>query len=282
MISCSGNEPSPQTAYQDDLTAIYATAQANAWSMITQTAAAFTPELTATLEPTITPFPPTALPTATLAPVIALPPSAASCVPTGTTREEGTVIGIVDGDTIDVAIGDQTYRVRYIGMDTPEKDEAYYWLATGENQNLVYSKQVTLVKDVSETDRYDRLLRYVFVGDTFVNYELVRKGLAQASTYPPDTACANYFSQTQNQAQSDQVGLWMPAPTAAPVVSGGGGSGGSSGGTTGNCHPSYPDVCIAPPPPDFDCPQIPYSNFRVLPPDPHRFDGDKDGIGCEG
>jgi len=48
-----------------------------------------------------------------------------------------------------------------------------------------------------------------------------------------------------------------------------------------NCDPSYPDVCIPPPPPDLDCGDIPYRRFRVLEPDPHRFDGDNDGIGCE-
>jgi len=48
-----------------------------------------------------------------------------------------------------------------------------------------------------------------------------------------------------------------------------------------DCDPSYPDVCIASYPPDLDCGEIGYSNFKVVPPDPHRFDGDKDGIGCE-
>ncbi|MEP0887316.1 MULTISPECIES: hypothetical protein [unclassified Leptolyngbya] len=48
-----------------------------------------------------------------------------------------------------------------------------------------------------------------------------------------------------------------------------------------NCSPAYPDVCIPPPPPDLDCGEITHRNFRVLAPDPHRFDGDKDGIGCE-
>ena len=48
-----------------------------------------------------------------------------------------------------------------------------------------------------------------------------------------------------------------------------------------NCDPSYPTVCIPPPPPDLDCGDIPHRNFIVLQPDPHRFDGDKDGIGCE-
>ncbi|MGI0484629.1 calcium-binding protein with excalibur domain protein [Pantanalinema rosaneae CENA516] len=47
------------------------------------------------------------------------------------------------------------------------------------------------------------------------------------------------------------------------------------------CSPAYPEVCIPLPPPDLDCKDIPYRNFKVLPPDPHRFDGDKDGIGCE-
>ncbi len=47
------------------------------------------------------------------------------------------------------------------------------------------------------------------------------------------------------------------------------------------CHPSYPTVCIPPPPPDLDCSDIPYRRFIVLPPDPHNFDTDHDGIGCE-
>ncbi len=51
--------------------------------------------------------------------------------------------------------------------------------------------------------------------------------------------------------------------------------------TENNCDPSYPDVCIPPWPPDLDCGEISYRNFYVLPDDPHGFDGDKDGIGCE-
>lgn len=49
----------------------------------------------------------------------------------------------------------------------------------------------------------------------------------------------------------------------------------------GDCHPSYPTVCIPPPPPDLNCTDIPYRNFTVLPPDPHNFDGNHDGVGCE-
>lgn len=59
-----------------------------------------------------------------------------------------------------------------------------------------------------------------------------------------------------------------PAPTSPPPPA-------------GNCDPAYPTVCIPPPPPDLDCGDIPYRRFQVLPPDPHRFDGDGNGIGCE-
>ncbi len=48
-----------------------------------------------------------------------------------------------------------------------------------------------------------------------------------------------------------------------------------------DCHKSYPDVCIPSPPPDLDCKDISYRNFKVLPPDPHKFDRDQNGVGCE-
>ena len=65
------------------------------------------------------------------------------------------------------------------------------------------------------------------------------------------------------------------------------GPGSGTGATTprtavgGACDPSYPTVCIPPPPPDLDCKDIPYRRFAVRPPDPHHFDGGGDGVGCE-
>jgi hypothetical protein len=60
------------------------------------------------------------------------------------------------------------------------------------------------------------------------------------------------------------------------------GGGGGGGGGGGNCSPAYPDFCIPPPPPDLDCSDVaPHTNFTVRPPDPHGFDGDGDGVGCE-
>jgi micrococcal nuclease len=239
----------------------------------------FTPTLsntaTVTNTATITFTPTTTLtPTVTLPSTPTLPANVISCIPRNTTRETGLVTEIIDGDTIDVRINNQVYRVRYIGIDTPERNDPFYSQATEYNQRLVSGQAVTLVKDISETDRFDRLLRYVMVGERFVNQELVEQGYALASTYPPDVACANIFVDAQRYAQTGKIGLWIP--TSSPLIPSSGGDGGG-----GNCDPSYPGVCIPPRPPDLDCKDIPYKRFQVLAPDPHGFDGDDDGIGCE-
>lgn len=120
----------------------------------------------------------------------------------------------MDGDTIDVSIDGITKRVRYIGIDTPEtvdprKPVEYFGKeASVKNKELVEGKMVRLEKDVSETDRYGRLLRFVYVGDLFVNAELVRLGYAQVTTYPPDVKYADYFRQLQRDAMANKAGMW--------------------------------------------------------------------------
>jgi hypothetical protein len=76
---------------------------------------------------------------------------------------------------------------------------------------------------------------------------------------------------------ADCPGAEMPYDPAPPD----GQTPGATLAPGGSCDPAYPTVCIPPPPPALDCGEIPYRNFKVLPPDPHHFDGDKDGIGCE-
>ena len=120
------------------------------------------------------------LPTDIPQPTITAQPTAAQ-VPTNTPvptpeRTEASVIRVIDGDTIEVAIDDRTFTVRYIGVDTPETvhpEKPVEWMgpeASAVNKELVEGKTVYLEKDVSETDKYDRLLRYIFLADgTFVN-----------------------------------------------------------------------------------------------------------------
>ena len=119
------------------------------------------------------------------------------------------VIKIVDGDTIDVEIEGETYRLRYIGMDTPERDRPFYAEATEANRQLVEKQTVYLEKDVSETDRYGRLLRYVYLQDgRMVNAELMRQGFAQAATFPPDVKYQETFTRLQREAREAGRGLW--------------------------------------------------------------------------
>ncbi len=145
--------------------------------------------------------------------------------PTGysTTLVEGetaVVQTVIDGDTIDVELNGRSYRVRYIGVDTPERGDPFYAEATQANRQMVAGKEVILVKDVSETDQYGRLLRYVYLPDgTFVNAELLRQGVAQIVTYPPDVAMQEQFQIIQSEARAAGRGLWsqsQPADPAAP------------------------------------------------------------------
>ncbi|MCC6614295.1 MAG: thermonuclease family protein [Anaerolineae bacterium] len=120
--------------------------------------------------------------------------------------EQALVTDVIDGDTIDVRIGTTTYRVRYIGINTPERDEVCYREATDANASLVSGRTVTLVKDQSNTDQYGRLLRYIYVDNVFVNEQLVLQGFAEAVQYPPDTRFADYFTRLEQEAAQYQRG----------------------------------------------------------------------------
>ncbi len=124
----------------------------------------------------------------------------------------GVVSRVVDGDTIDLESGE---RVRYIGMDTPETVDPRRTVqcfgkeASERNKELVVGKKVRLEKDVSETDRYGRLLRYVYLEDgTFVNVELVKEGYARALTISPDVAKSSLFVAAARRAREEQKELW--------------------------------------------------------------------------
>lgn len=122
---------------------------------------------------------------------------------------------VIDGDTI-VIEGNK--KVRYIGINAPEiyhdstgkktGEECFAEEATIENKRLVEGKEIYIQKDVSETDKYKRLLRYVWVGDIFVNDYLIRQGFAQVSTFPPDVKYQQQFLEAQKEARDNNRGLW--------------------------------------------------------------------------
>jgi hypothetical protein len=93
---------------------------------------------------------------------------------------------------------------------------------------------------------------------------------------PTERSVSEQPQVTEGTPEPALVQKKEPSPEQTPVQNP------TPAASAGNCDRAYPDVCIAPPPPDLDCKDVPHQNFRVLPPDPHRFDGkDKDGIGCE-
>lgn len=148
--------------------------------------------------------------------------------------ETAHVLRVIDGDTIELT---DKRRVRYIGIDTPEigdldetkpgfsNSKARLWKACfakeakEENQRLLDGKTVSLIKDVSDTDKYGRLLRYVYVDpptgearDVFVNDYLVRQGFARIDTVPPDIAYQKQLLEAQREAKGQGRGLWARCP----------------------------------------------------------------------
>jgi len=141
------------------------------------------------------------------------------CIPDNPSQI-GKVVEIIDGNTIKALIGEYVYVVRYIGIDAPaygEVNEPYGPEAAFKNTDLVYKKEITLVPDHSDKDLRGRLLRYVLVGNVFVNYELVAEGFATSLDEPPNSACAEVFQLAEQLALKNQVGRWVSASaTSSP------------------------------------------------------------------
>lgn len=144
-----------------------------------------------------------------------------------TASESAKVLRVIDGDTIEVNLNGQKIKVRYIGVDTPETVDprravgCFGKEASDENERvlgfankkLVEDVMVYLEKDISETDKFGRLLRYVYVNkdgqNIFVNDYLIRQGFAKAVTYPPDVKYSQQFVNSQREAVENNRGLWQ-------------------------------------------------------------------------
>ena len=166
------------------------------------------PSTTLVPSPTVVPTrTPTVAPTATWTPVPG-------------ERQEALVLRVVDGDTIVVQLEGKRYSVRYIGIDTPETHHPtegadYLGFEAGDaNKEMVHEGEtVVLQRDISEADHYGRLLRYVWVGETLVNAELVRMGLARVLFYEPDVLYQAEIEAAAAEAKAAQRGVYGPRPT---------------------------------------------------------------------
>jgi micrococcal nuclease len=189
------------------------------------------------------------------------------------------VMRVIDGDTVEVRYRGRNLDVRLIGIDTPETVapgqpvECGGLAASRFTERHLDGERVGLEFDAERLDQYGRTLAYVWLGDRLFNRTLVAKGYAQVSTFPPNVKYVEVFLAAQRRAREANVGMWRTCTRARSLV---GVTSGSS-----KCDPSSPTVCIPPPPPDLDCSDVRFTNFKALPPDPQHFDGDHNGIGCE-
>ncbi len=112
---------------------------------------------------------------------------------------------VIDGDTIILSDG---RTIRLIGINAPECEMYFFEEARDVLEAIVTGKEVYLEKDISETDKYGRLLRYVYTDGLFVNLEMVKRGFANCYTYPPDVKYAGRFIEAERYAREKSLGLW--------------------------------------------------------------------------
>jgi micrococcal nuclease len=135
------------------------------------------------------------------------PSSASKKVEVSDTKPEVEykVIEVIDGDTIVLSNNE---HVRLIGINTPESERYFYGEAKEVLKLLVLNKNVKLEKDVDDRDTYGRLLRYVYIGNLFVNLEMVKRGFANSFTFPPNVKYTDKFIEAERGARTNEIGLW--------------------------------------------------------------------------
>ena len=233
------------------------------------------------------------------------PTAADPVLPLPAGAQEAVVDRHIDGDTLalrGVAVGPvlsstSSITVRLLEIDTPETKQpdtsvqCYGPEASARLAALApVGSPVYVVADRERTDQYGRDLLYLWDAQgRSINLSLVNGGFAKAVLYAPNDRYIAVLRAAEAEAKTARRGLWgacaapaaAPAPAAAvasrapaPVVP-------APAAVKGNCDPAYPSVCIPPPLPDLDCGEVPHRRFAVRAPDPHGFDGNSDGVGCE-
>ncbi len=166
--------------------------------------------VSANLGPVFGPVPtvgPAVVATATATPT----PTATATVPAPAVCQWASVERVTDGDTVRVRLYGKVEAVRYINVDAPERNEPYGYEATMMNIALLADKEVCLERDPAESrdrDRYDRLLRYVWVDGLLVEAELVEAGLAEVVSYRSGYQYEAWLLALQADAQLQGRGMW--------------------------------------------------------------------------
>lgn len=118
---------------------------------------------------------------------------------------------VQDGDSAIVIADGTEERVRLIGINTPERDECYGTESRDLLKGLIEGEDVLLVTDIEATDRFGRILAYVYMDDLLVNAELVRQGAAIARPFEPNTTLQDHLEESEAFAKASAAGMWSPA-----------------------------------------------------------------------
>jgi len=121
------------------------------------------------------------------------------------------VVGVSDGDTVTVLLGQETFKIRLNGIDCPESKQAFGTQAKQFASDMVFGKTVTV--KVYDKDRYGRLVADIIIGEKNLNRELVKAGLAwHYKAYSKDQSLA----QLEQEARQARRGLWADKAPVAP------------------------------------------------------------------
>ncbi|MYL35551.1 thermonuclease family protein [Pontibacillus yanchengensis] len=210
-------------------------------------------------------------------------------------KKSATVTRVVDGDTIEVNVDGETEDVRMLLVDTPETKhpskpvQPFGPEASEFAKEKLSGKEITLEFDGPKRDKYDRLLAYVWVDDKNFNKMLLEEGLARyAYVYDPPYTYSQEFMKAQNRAKDAEKGIWSidgyvtedGFNSDATEEETGTGDDNTNDGYTGPYDPSGDDRNCG----DFDTQEEAQSFFEAAggpDSDPHRLDGDGNGVACE-
>jgi len=183
---------------------------------------------------------------------------------------------IFDGDTFEI---NSKEKVRLICINTPEKDEEYYEEAKNYLEKLILEKNVELISDISDRDKYGRLLRYVYVEGVFVNEKIVQEGYAKMYEYKPNTKLCPIIEEAENYAKEKDKGIWKDEIRKNDEEE-------SENEINPEMNSQENCQCIQ----DLDCPDFANHNeaqecyeycFKITGKDFHRLDREKDRLACE-
>jgi micrococcal nuclease len=194
----------------------------------------------------------------------------------------GVVTRVIDGDTLDIKTTNDEgdiITIRLVLVDAPESNEMGYTEAKTFVSENCLDKPAIVDPDNNQDLSYGRFVAVVYCDGVNINEAVIAAGLADIyKSFCAISEFANTDWAQKYGCENNDSGFFS---SRSSNNYNGSSKDSKTGEITDNCDSSYSGVCIPSPPPNLDCGDIPHKNFGVLSPDPHRFDGEGDGIGCE-